>query len=519
MKKLLFATLFCFHLVIGFTQSTYNRRIDLGFPAMFFTNIECQEDTCFVLGVASDSFDLGNLGTLFLQLGNNGTVDTHFYYFNTGQTLTGFENNMRLLSSDSIIFLGTIETELPLRPWFVRLNKEGDILDSNIFKNVQGVASNYVVGRNWFTDSIYTYITYGFLFNNAIGALAIDKYEGDLLKEQRKITYGDGNWHESLLQLEDKWILGVRHVKNNLEPNPKNRIYQCALYSIDKNMQVTQEWISPPDSNYFAAYDLLEVDDDEYVVATLRYDKDENFGDPFVPWVIRVNTFTKEILWSIDLGLDIPNQPNASTKLLFNLDSTAVFITGQQFEIGILNERPPQVHGFLSKVNMDGELQWIRRYLGTEGSQFPDHKILDAALLADGSIIMVGESTDLFFEEPPGQRGWLLKVDSFGCLVPGCQLVSTEPYEPDQALDVRVYPNPVVSDQVWVYIADDRLSGRLQFSLFDMQGRQVQQWSQTYYQNSTYLLDIPPGLATGAYILRLEDDQGHFWQEKLMIGR
>jgi hypothetical protein len=52
-----------------------------------------------------------------------------------------------------------------------------------------------------------------------------------------------------------------------------------------------------------------------------------------------------------------------------------------------------------------------------------------------------------------------------------------------------------------------------------MQGRQVQQWSQTYYQNSTYLLDIPPGLTTGAYILRLEDGQGHFWQEKLMIGR
>ena len=76
-----------------------------------------------------------------------------------------------------------------------------------------------------------------------------------------------------------------------------------------------------------------------------------------------------------------------------------------------------------------------------------------------------------------------------------------------------------MSDQVWVYIADDRLSGRLQFSLFDMQGRQVQQWSQTYYQNSTYLLDIPPGLATGAYILRLEDGQGHFWQEKLVIAR
>jgi hypothetical protein len=512
---LLFSILCCLPSCLS-GQSTFNKRWDFDKPSLLFTNIECESDTCFLLGIITNPSNFSLLGTLFFKVDHDGQLLDSVFLLDDQYSLTGWEKNMRFLEDSSLMFVGSIQTELPYRPWLVNLNRDGTIIDSMILSDYAGNPNNYAVGNNWIFDSVYTYVFYSFYGNNNV-PVAIEKFEQKILIQRKVIYPAQGSWLESVLRVKDKWIMGVR--MSTEQPHPLPRIRQCGLYSIDKNMHVTQEWVSPPDSNYFAAYDLLEVDDDEYVVATLRYDKDENFGDPFVPWVIRVNTFTKEILWSIDLGLDIPNPPNASTKLLFNLDSTAIYITGQQFEIGILNERPPQVHGFLSKVSMDGELQWIRRYLGTEGSQFPDHKIFDAALLEDGSIIMVGESSDLFFEDPPGQRGWLLKVDSFGCLVPGCQLVSTEPYETDQALHARVYPNPVVSDQVWVYIADNRLSGRLQFSLYDMQGRQVQQWSQTYYQNSTYLLDIPPGLATGAYILSLEDDQGHFWQEKLVITR
>ncbi len=35
---------------------------------------------------------------------------------------------------------------------------------------------------------------------------------------------------------------------------------------------------------------------------------------------------------------------------------------------------------------------------------------------------MVGEVRDTI--NAPRQQGWLLKVDEYGCLAPGCQLVS-----------------------------------------------------------------------------------------------
>lgn len=483
---------------------------------MVFTNIECEADTCFLLGVFGNPNNFALIGTLLFTINDDGDLLDSVYYVHNQNSLTGWERNMRFLEDSSLMFVGSIRTELPYRPWLVNLSKDGTIIDSMILSDYAGNPASTANGKNWAIDSNYTYVFYDFVGNNNV-PIAIEKFDQKTFIQRKVIYPAQGSWLESVLPLKDKWILGVR--MRDDQPHPWPPIRRVGLFAMDKNMKITQEWISPADSNYYAAYDILTVAENEYVIATVKRGQGNELTGPYRPWLLRVNTFSNQIKWSIDLSLDSASPENESRKLLFNLDSTAIYIAGQQFEIGILNERPPQVHGFLSKVTMDGELQWIRRYLGTQESQFPDHKILDAALLADGSIIMVGESTDPYFEDPPGQRGWLLKVDSFGCLVPGCQLVSTEPYEPDQALDVRVYPNPVVSDQVWVYIADDRLSGRLQFSLFDMQGRQVQQWSQTYYQNSTYLLDIPPGLATGAYILRLEDGQGHFWQDKLVIGR
>jgi hypothetical protein len=483
---------------------------------MLFTNIECDLESCYLLGIISNPENFALLGTLMFTISHDGDLLDSVFYLHNQYSLTGWEKNMRFLEDSSLMFVGSIQTELPYRAWLVNLSKDGMIIDSMILSDYAGNPASYAIGKNWAIDSNYTYVFYDFVGNNNV-PIAIEKFDQKTFIQRKVIYPAQGSWLESVLPLKDKWILGVR--MRDDQPHPWPPIRRVGLFAMDKNMKITQEWISPADSNYYAANDILAIAENEYVVASFKREPHPIITDSFRPWVFRVNTTSNHIDWELDLSLDTVAVENAAQKLLFNADTTSIYIAGQQFEIGALPVRPPQVHGFLSKVSMDGELLWIRRYLGTEGSQSPNHKILDAALLADGSIIMVGESTDLFFEDPPGQRGWLLKVDSFGCLVPGCQLVSTEPFEPDQALDVRVYPNPVVSDQVWVYIADDRLSGRLQFSLFDMRGRQVQQWSQTYYQNSTYLLDIPPGLATGPYILRLEDGQGHFWQEKLMITR
>ncbi|MCB9265158.1 MAG: hypothetical protein H6558_09055 [Lewinellaceae bacterium] len=77
--------------------------------------------------------------------------------------------------------------------------------------------------------------------------------------------------------------------------------------------------------------------------------------------------------------------------------------------------------GVLAKISSDGVLLW-KRYYQHIPSQNTRHYINDLAQAPDGGFIMVGEVRDTI--NAPRQQGWLLKVDEYGCLVPGCELVS-----------------------------------------------------------------------------------------------
>ncbi|MCO6491180.1 MAG: hypothetical protein J5I98_22370, partial [Phaeodactylibacter sp.] len=77
--------------------------------------------------------------------------------------------------------------------------------------------------------------------------------------------------------------------------------------------------------------------------------------------------------------------------------------------------------GVLAKISPDGELLWKRYYQHIVG-EGPRHYINDLAQAPGGGFIMVGEVRDTV--NAPRQQGWLLKVDEYGCLVPGCELVS-----------------------------------------------------------------------------------------------
>ncbi len=77
--------------------------------------------------------------------------------------------------------------------------------------------------------------------------------------------------------------------------------------------------------------------------------------------------------------------------------------------------------GVLAKISPDGELLWKRYYQHITG-QGPRHYINDLAQAPGGGFIMGGEVRDTV--NAPRQQGWLLKVDEYGCLVPGCELVS-----------------------------------------------------------------------------------------------
>lgn len=130
--------------------------------------------------------------------------------------------------------------------------------------------------------------------------------------------------------------------------------------------------------------------------------------------------------------------------------------------------------GRLTKVDLNGELLWDREY---RTNNQVDHYFYDVKRTLDGGYIMAGTAFDSLLVS---QDAWLVKVDSFGCLVPGCQVFDglTEQVT-DLGDALEVYPNPVVAGgavQVEMRLpVGFATRGALRLALTDASGRLVRE--------------------------------------------
>ena len=122
------------------------------------------------------------------------------------------------------------------------------------------------------------------------------------------------------------------------------------------------------------------------------------------------------------------------------------------------------------------------------------------------------------FEPPmyvPQQRGWLVKVDEFGCLVPDCQLVSTDELPATEPpFQILTYPNPT-TDRLNVFLKTAPGAGSHTGELLDATGRSVRQFGGTAAE-VTYVLDTQE-LPAGVYFLHVVVDGRWVRSERVVV--
>ncbi|MBK9274696.1 MAG: hypothetical protein IPM49_09175 [Flavobacteriales bacterium] len=129
--------------------------------------------------------------------------------------------------------------------------------------------------------------------------------------------------------------------------------------------------------------------------------------------------------------------------------------------------------GMLSRLDSTGTLLWKRYYQTTD---LPNYTY-DVRRTLDGGFILAGTAFDSALVS---QDAWLVKVDSFGCLVPGCQVFDGVQEQVTDLRDaLRLWPNPVHA-QGQLHVAIDlpagfALRGPLRLALTDAAGRLVQE--------------------------------------------
>ncbi len=173
--------------------------------------------------------------------------------------------------------------------------------------------------------------------------------------------------------------------------------------------------------------------------------------------------------------------------------------------------------GMLFLLDSEGNTIWQRFYAHYPSNSFGDDQIFyDVKRTSDGGLVLTGETNGGDF---PYAQLWLLKLDSAGCLVPGCGSVGVEEYTDLFNGKLVITPNPANErTQVTLTLPEGfATTGPLRLFLLDGQGRLVlQQPAQENLNVITGALALS-GLASGTYYIHLADSKRWLAGGKLVV--
>jgi hypothetical protein len=225
-----------------------------------------------------------------------------------------------------------------------------------------------------------------------------------------------------------------------------------------------------------------------------------------------------------------PTEPPDSKLNVIKLDTSGNVIWNKivgplrwAYNMNIINELPngnivavgyfqPDVGVGLATIfmlNPNGDTIWMRDYKKVLNSG-STNRLYSIQQTSDNGFIACGQVFGAW-EPPNGQNMWLLKMDSFGCLVPNCTGVNIiEPLLSNS--NIKIYPNPA-SDNITINLTGLKNLSGLCLNIYNIQGQLLLQ--QTLNQNNTEI-DISQ-LEQGVYVAKIKLDDGSVLQEKFVV--
>lgn len=208
---------------------------------------------------------------------------------------------------------------------------------------------------------------------------------------------------------------------------------------------------------------------------------------------------------------------NRSALALHALDkgSGHTWLVGSTFQYGV----DPAGVMLLWELDESLDSLWMRRYW-YYGSRAAENFMYSVRSTSDGGLVMCGMTKQGDTDSLPHmQSNWLLKLDAYGCLVPGCHTVGVQDHELGLQQSLRISPNPANGQvQITLHLPEGyRLDGAVQAVVLDAQGREVLR--QRVSANTMELrgqVDVA-GLPAGLYFLHLRDVSKWLAGGKVMV--
>jgi Secretion system C-terminal sorting domain len=175
----------------------------------------------------------------------------------------------------------------------------------------------------------------------------------------------------------------------------------------------------------------------------------------------------------------------------------------------------------------DRDSLWFRSYsyfnnfpLGP-GARPAYHYLLDSKMTSDHGVVLCGYITQMSGDPNNGlDTPWIFKVDSMGCLEPGCQYVNVEEIVIGLENTVSVFPNPAsdIVNLTFTFPENFVPNNQNELVIIDMQGREVLRQSISLFasQNNQIQINIS-SLSSGVYTLHWISNNAWLDSIKLVV--
>ena len=172
--------------------------------------------------------------------------------------------------------------------------------------------------------------------------------------------------------------------------------------------------------------------------------------------------------------------------------------------------------GWIMKATSSGDSLWYRRYDICEG-EGSSHYLIDVIQTADNGYIACG----VVYPQAPdtgSQDGWIIKVDSLGCVNPGDCWVGIRAVPVTENGGMSVFPNPA-SDKVRVQLGmrneESGMNEELKMVVHDIFGRIVEE-IKVPAGKEEITLDVS-GWQRGMYVFRLMFNKQQVGNQKVVV--
>jgi hypothetical protein len=494
----------CFTLLIAIrtlhitaAQTTFNVRDNFGFPAALMTSVFPTDSCYYFTGIIADSIAPFKTGNIFLKLSPDGQhliLKTLRSSIKTYETWLG---NLLPMDDGNLIDIG-FSVDSTTKAIVIKYTPEGDTILTKEYFSYYYPNNPFIVPHQIIkaSDGAFFILNDIEKENTSDNDFSIVKLDSELnILWQKK--YGD-SWDDivrSLIVDDSGMIIGSS--KESL--GNQNFVNRTHLLKIDTGGTLQWQYLSPPGILQDAARDIVKTNDGGLVVASGRgIEVPANPSISVLKWtggyIFKLDA-DRKLAWELEINEDFtPTFRNYFSRLIA-VDSGNAYIAAGQFA-EIISDSARDISAWLYKISSEGKLMWQRKHHIVE-SNLDLHVVYDLKQTPDGGFILVGEATD-YLADTLYQQAWLLKLDSFGCLIPGCHLTPVEEAGQPPA-QLVLYPNPA-KDFLNFQLRSTRPVQEATFRITDVQGRLVREFK-TRHPEDTFIVPVWDW-AAGVYFLQ-----------------